>query len=366
MGRAIEKINFLKAAGLAAAFLCALSCGAPNVPLPPSLRLPRPVGDLRAVRKGDHVYLAWTSPQKTTDRRLIRGTSTVEICRSISSLPLQECGVPVGSLITPAPAANQKSVTSAKVQQEFADVLPDQRLQDDPLAKIGYAISVTNDRGRSAGLSNQAIVSAARTLPPPSEFRATMTAAGVSLTWTPGVANPNSASLHFYRIYRTARNSPPEVAGEAAIAESTFLDRNFEWEKDYSYRATLVTAPLTGDASLEVEGDDTPEVEVFTHDVFPPAQPGGLQAVFTQTGAQSFIDLIWTPNTEPDLAGYNLYRRTPTGAPEKLNGDLLKLPAYRDPQIVPGAQYFYTVTAVDVRGNESPKSIEAHEQSPER
>ena len=54
-------------------------------------------------------------------------------------------------------------------------------------------------------------------------------------------------------------------------------------------------------AAKQVEGDDTPPVTVVAHDVFPPATPTGLQAVFSGPGQKPFIDLVWTPNTEPDL-----------------------------------------------------------------
>ena len=45
-----------------------VECGVPGIPKPPSLDLPQPVADLRAVRKGDSVYLDWTVPTETTDR----------------------------------------------------------------------------------------------------------------------------------------------------------------------------------------------------------------------------------------------------------------------------------------------------------
>ena len=49
-----------------------VSCGTPGVPIPPALELAKPVTDLRAARKGDRVYLAWTVPAKTTDRQTVR------------------------------------------------------------------------------------------------------------------------------------------------------------------------------------------------------------------------------------------------------------------------------------------------------
>jgi len=100
------------------------------------------------------------------------------------------------------------------------------------------------------------------------------------------------------------------------------------------------------------------------HDVFPPAVPAGVQAVFSGPGQQAFIDLIWTPVGDADLAGYNVYRHEAGAAPMKVNAELVRTPGYRDSQVAPGKNYFYSVTAVDERGNESERSEEAEERVP--
>ena len=79
---------------------------------------------------------------------------------------------------------------------------------------------------------------------------------------------------------------------------------------------------------------------------------------------QLYIDLTWTPNTEPDLAGYNVYRRVADEAPVKINVDLVKTPSFRDTNVKAGTKYFYSVSAVDLRNNESQKSVEASETVP--
>jgi fibronectin type 3 domain-containing protein len=89
-----------------------------------------------------------------------------------------------------------------------------------------------------------------------------------------------------------------------------------------------------------------------------------VEAVFTGSGQGGFIDLIWTPVTDPDLAGYNIYRREEGSAAVKLNPEPVKIPAFRDLQLAPGRRYFYSVSAVDVRGNESGRSEEAGESVP--
>jgi len=47
-----------------------------------------------------------------------------------------------------------------------------------------------------------------------------------------------------------------------------------------------------------------------------------------------------------------------------VNAALLKTPAYRDADVASGSRYLYSVSAVDVRGNESARSEEAGEAVP--
>jgi hypothetical protein len=252
--------------------------------------------------------------------------------------------------------------------QAYTDQLPS-NLQAQPTSFITYAVSVLNPYGRGAGLSNRVQVSAAPTLPAPGNFRAELTADGVRLSWVPVVA-PQIPAVHFiYRVYRRELGSNKDaIAGELPVtgqSAPTLLDHSFEWEKTYDYRATVVTVVVTENgAEQQVEGDDTPAVRVVAHDVFPPATPSGLQAVFSGPGQKPFIDLVWAPNTEPDLGGYNVYGQGERGEWKKLNSDLITTPAFRDAAVIPGHTYSYSVSAVDVRGNESPRSEPASESVP--
>jgi hypothetical protein len=83
-------------------------------------------------------------------------------------------------------------------------------------------------------------------------------------------------------------------------------------------------------------------------DVFAPAGPAGLLA---RAGAQS-VDLVWTRNVEDDFQGYNVRRSADMG-PFELIAPLLATPAYDDRAVESGKQYRYTVSAVDMLGNES-------------
>jgi fibronectin type 3 domain-containing protein len=108
-----------------------------------------------------------------------------------------------------------------------------------------------------------------------------------------------------------------------------------------------------------LESADSNVLVVMPKDVFPPAAPLGLvvAVVLTQGGTPAHLELSWAISPETDVAGYNIYRSEQAGAPgTRLNNELLLAPAFSDMNIQPGRRYFYSVTAVDRSGNESPKS----------
>ncbi len=368
----------IKTAALAVSAALMLSaCATIGPPQPPSLELPKPITDLRATRKGDHVTLTWTVPTVTTDRRKVQSAGPTRICRRTEPV-LTECGTPIGEAL-PSPPTPATSGSKKKASAAYTDSLVGQiqmvKMQPGASGFMTYAIESLNAAGRTAGLSNQVRVSLMATLPPPQNFAAQVTAQGVVLTWTPDVPPSNAASAKYvYRVYRREEGSQQSnLVGETALgngAPGSVTDSVIVWEKTYEYRAETVTM-LSPEKTMppnspetQIEGDDTPEIKVFTHDVFPPTVPTGLQAAASGPGQKTFIDLVWAPGTDADLDGYNVYRHHGSAAPERINTALVKSPAYRDEAVAPGNQYSYSVSAVDVRGNESARSDEAGEAVP--
>ena len=173
------------------------------------------------------------------------------------------------------------------------------------------------------------------------------------MTWDPLVPPPQIPGLRYlYRVYRRdAQTEQVSVAGELPVsgeANPTLVDTGFEWERNYDYWVTGVTLIQQASGAERVEGEDTPPVHVVTRDIFPPATPSGLQAVFSGPGQKPFIDLVWLPDTEADLAGYNVYRQEQGGEPVKISTQPVKTPAFRDSAVVAGHEYVYSVSAVDI------------------
>ena len=110
---------------------------------------------------------------------------------------------------------------------------------------------------------------------------------------------------------------------------------------------------------------DYVRVTSATADATPPAAPTNVSA----TPGDGRVGLAWNANTEPDLAGYDVYRGTSlpvatTSSP--LNGTTaLKTNGYTDTSAVNGTTYHYVVVAKDTAGNRaSAAPVSATPRSP--
>jgi hypothetical protein len=408
------KIRLGKLLPVLGALIWASGCASIGPPLPPSLELPKPPSDLHAARKGDRVTLTWTIPSRTTDRQSVRYLGKTRICRSVgtgfasagptSSVATsgaepasaetrdaagpKDCGTPVGAVAQPANFTASRKSSAKKPTATFTDILSPAIQQANVTGFATYAVEVLNEAARGAGISNQVRVPLVPTLPPFDHFAAQPVSQGVFVSWHCAAApgTKERGVKYLFRIYRRLEGSETKTkigelsalcingasASDAFVDlpsekqnVASFLDQTFEWEKTYFYHGAVVSViEAAGKPSVEVEGDDTPEVKVFAHDVFPPAVPSGLQAVFSGPGQQPFIDLIWAPVTDADLDGYNIYRHEDGAAAVKLNSELVKSPAFRDTQVEAGKKYFYSVSAVDQRSNDSERSEATSESVP--
>ncbi len=352
---------------LAAALVCLSGCGVPGAPLPPSLAIPKPAADVRAVRKGGRVTLIWTVPTEDTDGELIRKPGSMIVSRSSTSKgPFQ--------MVTqvPLPAAlEEKQRAKAYASDDIARLV----VAPDAPDFFFYRVVSVSSRRRTSTPSNVVLVPAVVTASPPQKLVLGLVPEGITITFelpTP----PQTARLNSQFIYRIMRRqtgsstgpAEPVVVGQFKPGVQTLpmLDNRIEWEKTYAYWITPVTLWQSGSQEGEVEGDDSMAATIFAHDAFPPATPSGLQAVFSGLLEHPGIDLTWTPNTEEDLAGYNVYRRIGTEPPVKINSGPVKTPAFHDSNVSLGQSYSYSVGAIDLRGNESERSAEATESVPKQ
>lgn len=343
-------------------------CGLPGAPLAPSLHIPRPVQDLQAMRKGNDVLLSWTSPNENTDGTLVRKPGKMIISRAVGS---------DGTFVNIAeetlrPALSEDQNQKIAITDSLASVLQ----SSTPPDFVTYHVVAVGERSRTAGPGNSVQVSALPVLPPPSKIDLRLIPEGVEISFAVDSSRPlpnKSGVQYFYRVLRRAdavKGEPVVVAQlEPTAATLRLVDSKIEWESTYDYWVTPITHWQAGTRSGDVEGEDSSTAKILAHDVFPPAVPTGLQAVYAGNPQRPAIDLTWTPNSDDDLAGYNVYRREAGGAFAnvtftKINSALVKTPSFHDAQVRPGGTFIYAVSAVDLRNNESEKSQETSERVP--
>jgi len=358
--------GILEKAILVSAVLTLTGCGVPGAPQPPSTGIPKFVGDLKAVRKGDTVTLAWTTPTETSDGELIRKPGKMLLQRALSTGHDPELNFQVISEVPLQPTLKEDRGAEATAKDSLTTLFSTNGAE-----YVLYQVLAQSRSGKSFGLPNRVSVPLVLTLQTPQKVQLEAIAAGIRISWEQNLPPKRESRITTQYVWRVMRKQ--EGANDAVMMRQlpasneviVVLDSAVEWEKNYQYWVTPVTLWQDGSRKGEVEGDDSPVAAIFAHDSFPPAAPSGVQAVYTAVSGQpSFIDITWSPNTEPDLAGYNVYRHVGSEPPVKINTELVKTPRFADPGIQAGMKYFYSVSAVDLRGNESGRSEETSETAP--
>jgi hypothetical protein len=355
--------RFALAAALAATVGLA-GCGTPGAPMPPSLNLPDRVLDLAATRAGNQVALTWTMPRKNTDKLLLKGNVAARLCRQEASGPC----APAGSDLFLAPGANGA----------FTATLP-AALTAGPPRPLRYFVELRNRNGRSAGLSNAALVVAGQAPAPVAGLAAEVRKAGVALRWTPEAGDASAVRLH-RKLLTPPTAKPkaglltpaPEPIEQNLLVDSAShpgraLDKNIRFGQIYEYRAQRVARVVVEGKTVELAGEASAPLRVEVRDIFPPDTPANLAAVaaLAQNGAETAIDLSWQPVADADLAGYVVYRREGDAAWQRISpAQPLVSPDYHDAHVEAGHSYRYAVSAIDQGGHESPRSVEARETVP--
>jgi hypothetical protein len=364
----------------------------PGTPQPPSLNLPEKATDLAAVRNGDQVNLTWTMPRRNTDKLLLKGMVQARVCRTESVTVADANACNAAGSIQSAPGADAS----------FTEALPS------PLAagsarKLTYYVELVNRKGRSAGFSNGASVAAGQVPTAIVRLTAEMRRKGVLLAWQPAAQADASSEIRLVRKLLTppAPKRKPEPGNAQAGAQrepgaqrdsgsglltapaeplertllvkagtsARTLDEDVRFNERYEYRAQRVATVEANGQTLQLDGPLSAPVEIETKNTFPPAVPTGLAAVGTagENGAGPAIDLNWQPNTEPDLAGYVVYRREGNGEWQRISPEQPVVgPAFHDANVVAGHTYRYAVSSIDQEGHESARSAETEETAPEQ
>ena len=340
------------------------ACGVQGDPQPPRPQVPAAITDVAVRQAGDGAVLTFTPPRATLEGEKLEKFPDLEIFRGyIAPEAKMPPSVSALRLIYTVPSA----VVDTYLMQdrvEFTDALKPDEVAAHSGQRLVYLVRTRVSKKQASPDSNVAGVVLYPAPQAVSDLHFDTVEAGVSLAWTPPLFASGGrplVSLSGYRIYRseletlpasfkeTTPKLPPALVGVAP--SPSYLDERIEWGRTYSYSVRSVAQYPTD----SVESADSNPVQVTPRDIFPPEPPRDLVAVYVPSSGESpaNVELSWAISTEPDLAGYNVYRNGQGTPQARLNRELLLTPTFRDMSVIAGEQYTYTVTAVDRTGNES-------------
>ena len=380
----------------------AVSCGKSGPPLPPLVRVPVAPTNLTADRRGDRVDLAFAVPDVNTDRSKPANIARVDVYAitgpaTATDDQLLKRGTKVASIDVKAP----KDPNEAADEDEPADDVepPEGRGLDQgaiahvsetltPASREAVEVSNTDRRARAGNRD----ASVGPLLGPPAEPSRYYAAVGVSTRGkrgpfstrvsTPLVALPRApaaptitytekavtvswlpiasaaavaddvlpsrplgvdASSISYTVYDVSATVPLEIT-KTPVSDTTAADERIAWGEERCY--VVRAAKKIGGATIESE--PSPRRCERLVDTFPPAPPKALRSV----GGDGVINLIWDANSEPDLAGYVIYRAAGEDPLKPIVPEPIRETTFTD-TVQPGVQFTYALKAVDTSGNAS-------------
>jgi hypothetical protein len=282
------------------------------------------------------------------------------------------------------------------------DNLPPQLTQG-PARLLAYKLSVLNRAGKSGEESPPVYVAAGAAPATVTGFTAMPRRNGIVLSWQ-GIDPPAGAPawVRFDRVRTSGPPSQPQSAQQPQTAQtsaahdhltgrkpeaepaeqilriaespgsagsagghpSSAIDATAHTGNSYRYIAQRIYQIPVDGRVLEMASQPSVPVETAYRDVFPPPVPVGLVSA-ADSSAKS-IDLDWTPDVDPGLAGYIVYRRTvgASEAPQRISppGKPIPISSWNDTTATPGQRYAYSVSAIDLSGNESQRSAEVEDE----
>ena len=217
--------------------------------------------------------------------------------------------------------------------------------------KYDYVVVTYLEDGKPSRFSKIYYVIAYPAPKTPQNLACTQDGETVTLTWDTVTEMTDGSPVGqqvYYLVYRTLAD--PAADGQEAdpfprpisakpITDGTFTDKDAKNNQTYRY---YVRAAVKGKKGL-VESADSPDCRIEVRDTQAPSSVVGLVHVLEKEG----VYLIWKPNLEADVLGYNIYRKKRGKEEyEQINGAPVKASRYLDP-LPPKGIYYYYVTTLD-------------------
>lgn len=347
-------------------FLLSSFCGKKGSLLPPIIKTPQEVKTFEAVQRGNKIILEWVNPKSYVDGSPLTKISEIEIWfveRKSESAGKEE-SVQKKKLSKKEFEKQAKLVSSIKKEKiseyriKTSKKSPRLRYyfglsgEDFFSKKFIFSLRIIDIKKRKSDFSDLLTVKPMVCPLPPQNLRFTVFENKIEIEWDPPQKNIDQSSapkIEGYNVYRGKEEAETRRLNSSLIKEQKYDDEDFIFKKTYHY---FVRASAT-DSSPYLESDDSEILEVTAKDKFPPVSPAGLVSM----SGKNYITLSWDENQEGDLAGYRVWRKKEGEeeyillTPKPIEGN-----TFNDTKVEKNKRYYYSITAQDIYGNESPKS----------
>ncbi len=349
-------------AAFAVLLACAAApgCGKKGDLLPPLVLTPKKPETVAVRQRGATLYVEWKNPASSVDGSPLAGVAEAQVWALERERPA------AASAKMTAKAFEGKATLAASLKKDGLIALRKDKATDEggfvyPYSLAGkkpagleilFAVRVKDARSRESDLSDPVAFDPKVGPGPPQELAARVLEDKIEVVWKAPAANfdgSTPAVVAGYNVYRQGPEGAEKLANPSLVRETRYEDTDFVYGAPLRYfvRASANEKPPY------LESDDSEAKELVPEDVFPPAAPSGVVQV---TGHGS-VSLSWEANREKDLAGYRVWRREEGGGEDVLLSPKLLLEnAFTDGTIETGKRYRYSMSAVDIRGNESART----------
>jgi hypothetical protein len=332
-----------------------IACGVQGPPLPPRVEQPASVTDLAVAQRGRTLELSFTLPVLANDGERITKSLEVQVFRTVTPPGRGNPNTPTWASPWLTLLAEDLTRHTEGEKVVFPIALSVDEFQQGTTFVFAVRALTRGFRRRPAesGFSNVVQATVLDVPEPVKDLQVRAAERALELSWSPPgrtLGGQPVSSPVAYRVFRSRTGKPGsfQLLGESSAW--SYRDAAFEFERTYFYKVAAVSR----EAGHLAQSEDSAVVEITRRDVFPPAAPQALSAIYTADA----VELIWTANAEPDLAGYNVYRRGEAGAAQRVNPEPMRAPIFRDTSVKAEHKYVYYVTALDLTNNESAPSEE--------
>ncbi|MEW6381104.1 MAG: biotin/lipoyl-containing protein [bacterium] len=276
---------------------------------------------IRAIAGDGQIQISWISPTKNVDGTplldlagydIYRGTTREEQKEKINRELISECSYIDSGL---------------KNGQTYYYVVRAVDFSGNPSAPSEY-------------------VFATPTILPPPGFAAIGDDNRVKLFWEESA----NRSIRGYHLYRTGRQGQEYRKITEVPIECTYFE-DHEVKNGLTYYYTITSVSEDGlESPQSEEKEATPSAN--------PVEPSDLKAAYVL----GKVKLEWPASTDPQLAGYHVYRRNSIEEKQfqKLTEKLLVATSYLDETAEENKRYLYSVVSVNKQGKESKFPLEVH------